>query len=120
MEHNTTAKSPRMRAGDYLIGGGVYLPNRKQDETVTALKAMISGDVLKLQYVWNSSCIEFTAEQVILGNVAAVKIKWAGVLQKVGTRLVYLPSTNFWGYLTVDALISHIESDKRRVEVEVK
>lgn len=111
----------KLKAGDYILGGGVYLPNKKQEETVAALKAMIDGTITKLKYVWNGHCLEFVADQVTsVGDGSTNYFQWAGILQKVGGRLVYLPNDGWWPVPTVEALIRRVESDKRRVEVEVQ
>lgn len=116
MEHIT--KPARLKAGDFILGGGVYLPNKKQAETVAALKALIAGDITKLQYVWEGHCLEFVADQVnplVAGSTRY--FQWAGILQKVGSRLVYLPNDGWWPVPTVEALIRRVEGNKRRVQV---
>lgn len=107
-----------LKAGDFIPGGGVYLPNKKQEATVAALKALIAGEIVELRYVWNGHCLEFVADQVNTMMAGSTRLfQWAGILQKVGTRLVYLPNDGWWPVQTVDELIRRVDSNKRRVQV---
>jgi hypothetical protein len=108
----------KLQAGDFIHGGGVYLPNKKQPETVAALTAMIEGKLISLKYVWNGSFLLFVAVQPD-PMVAGKSFKWGGELQKIGRRLVYLSGGPSWrGTQTSVTLISFVESNKRAVEVK--